>query len=83
MTPSILTTDLVKNCIDLYEWFDGIDIEDPEGELIGQRFPYEVEAKALCAECPALEWCRNKNWTEPYTIIAGKTPVERKIRRKK
>lgn len=82
LTPKPSTTDS-PNCIGLHELFDGIDVEDENGDLIGQYFPHEAEAKALCKTCPVLARCRQNGYPEPYTIVAGLTPQERPKRRKR
>lgn len=81
-TPKPLTTEGPK-CIGQYELFDGVDVENEDGDLIGQWFPYEAQAKDLCKTCPALAWCRQTRYPEPYTIVAGLTPQERPKRRKR
>lgn len=40
-------------------------------------FPYEAEAKALCAKCPLIKKCREENSDLVGMIVAGLTPAER------
>lgn len=67
-------------CVGKHELFDGIDVEDADGNLIGEHYPFEDTAKALCAVCPVLELCRTENWKLDTGIIAGKRPDERRKR---
>lgn len=74
----------VPACQGKGELFIGIDVIDPETDLsIGQTYPYAEQAKALCSQCPVFDWCKETNWDDPYTIIAGKTPQERFPRRRR
>jgi hypothetical protein len=46
--------------------------------------PHTVDqAKALCATCPALGWCRDRSADEPEGVWAGMTPDERPAARRR
>lgn len=70
-------------CVGRHELFDAVDLEDSNGDLIGEHYPYEDTAKALCAECPVLALCEDRNWKLETGIIAGYRPDERKRRKKR
>lgn len=74
--PSSLTTENMK-CVGKWDLFDGVDVEDDDGELIEYHYPHEATAKALCSTCPVFDWCRTNKWDLVGVIIAGKTSAER------
>ena len=67
-------------CVDHHWLFDSLDVEDDEGNLVGEEYPHEEQAKALCLECPVLALCREENWKLETGIIAAKRPDERRKR---
>ena len=67
-------------CIDRHYLFDSEDVEDDDGNLIGEEYPHEDQAKGLCKECPVFELCKAENWKLETGIIAGKRPDERRKR---
>lgn len=71
-------------CVGKSHLFGGEDIIDPITELsIGQTFPYEAQAKALCEQCPFRDQCLIEYGDNEYMIVAGKTPQERFPRRRR
>lgn len=57
--------------------FDGEDVEDNEGNLLGYVYPHKEAALALCASCPFLAACAVENRGAVGVIYAGQTPNER------
>ena len=54
------------------EWFVSQDVEDEDGELVDETWPYLAEAKALCSDCPFKQWCRQNYWDLRGVVVAGK-----------
>lgn len=64
-------------CSGKWDLFDGVDIEDEAGNPVGEIFPHEAQAKAICETCPLLVQCGVENWGLVGVIVAGRTPKER------
>lgn len=67
-------------CVDRHYLFDSEDVEDDTGALIGELYPHEDQAKALCRACPVFDLCKQDNWKLETGIIAAKRPDERRKR---
>lgn len=74
-----------KNAACVKKWwlFDSVDLEDAEGNLIGEHYEFEDTAKALCADCPVFDLCKTDNWKLKTGIVAGARPDERRKRGQK
>lgn len=70
-------------CVGHEDWFGALDIEDSEGNLLAYHWPYEAQAKALCAACPVRDWCAENYWALEGVIVAGRRDDERKGRRRR
>lgn len=70
----------IASCVGKHYLFDSEDVEDDAGNLIGEEYPHEAQAKALCLACPVFELCRTENWKLDTGIIAAKRPDERRKR---
>lgn len=62
-------------CVGRWELFSDDD-DGTELEYTKQHFPYEAEAKALCADCPFLTRCLVEQ-KDSDMIVGGTTPAER------
>lgn len=56
-------------CIGRWDIFDSND---------DNEFPFEEEAKDICAQCPLIEQCYRENKDLFGVIVAGMTDQERK-----
>ena len=55
-----------------------MDDDDGSGsETTGYTFPFEAEAKALCAGCPFIKTCLAEH-RDSDMIVGGTTPKERR-----